>query len=202
MTARLCIFARTPELGRVKQRLAREIGDEAALAAHEALLHRAVLQHSAGSGSYRIELWLTNLAVPLPDWLQDSSFELHEQKGGDLGQRMLHTFESALAAGSACILVGSDCPDIDAAYVESAIEALTRADVVFGPAEDGGYGLVGMKRPIPEIFTESRWGDSQVLARALERAERAGVSVALLPEIYDVDELADWQRYQQDGSPG
>jgi rSAM/selenodomain-associated transferase 1 len=201
MTARLCIFARTPELGRVKQRLAREIGAEAALAAHEALLRR-IVEHSAGSERYRVELWLTNLAVPLPDWLKGCSLELHEQESGDLGQRMLSAVESALAAGSACILVGSDCPDIDATYVESAIEALTRADVVFGPAEDGGYGLVGMKRPIPEIFAESKWGDSRVLARALERAERAGVSVALLPEIYDVDELADWQRYQQDISTG
>ena len=90
-----------------------------------------------------------------------------------------------------------DCPDIDAAYVEAAIEALTESDVVFGPAEDGGYGLVGMKQPIAEIFAESQWGDPGVLERALERAERAGLAVALLPEIYDVDEVADWRRYQR-----
>ena len=199
MSARLCIFARTPELGRVKQRLAREIGAEAALAAHETLLRRAVERAAAGA-NFRSEVWLTNLAASLPDWLESHSLDLHEQKGTDLGQRMLHTFESALAASSACILIGSDCPDIDAAYVDSAIEALTRADVVFGPAEDGGCGLVGMKRPIPEIFAESKWGDAKVLERALERAAGAGVSVALLDEIYDVDELADWQRFQQDSS--
>ena len=199
MSVRLCVFARTPELGRVKQRLAREIGAEAALAAHEALLRRVVERAAAGT-NFRTEIWLTNLAAPLPDWLENRSLDLHEQKGTDLGQRMRHTFESALAASSACILIGSDCPDIDAAYVDSAIEALNRADVVFGPAEDGGYGLVGMKRLIPEIFAESSWGDAKVLERALERAERAGVSVALLAEIYDVDELADWQRYQEESS--
>ena len=196
MSACLCIFARTPELGRVKQRLARAVGQEAALAAHEELLRR-IVQQAGMSGSYRTELWLTNLGDPLPDWLGGYRMDLHEQEGGDLGQRMLHTLVSALATSSVCILAGSDCPDIDAAYVESAIDALTRSDVVFGPAEDGGYGLVGMKQPKAEIFAESQWGDAGVLERALERAAQAGLSVALLPELYDVDELSDWQRYQR-----
>lgn len=191
----LCIFARTPELGRVKKRLASALGDAGALAAHEELLG-GVLDRTAGTGGYRVEVWLTSLATALPDWLLQSHFSLHEQPAGDLGQRMQAIIEKALKTHRRCVLVGSDCPDIDAAYVEAAFQAIADQDVVFGPAEDGGYGLVGLSRPVPEVFAETRWGDSGVLPRALERAEKAGVKVHLLPTIYDVDELEDWQRYR------
>lgn len=192
----LCIFTRAPELGRVKQRLALTLGDAGALAAHEELLRRT-LDQTASPGTYRMEVWLTRLDISLPGWLQSGAFELREQGSGDLGQRMQETLAAALATSRRCVLIGSDCPDIDSAYVAAAFKALADADVVFGPAEDGGYGLVGLSRPVPELFAESRWGDEGVLRRALARLQGAGISAALLPEIYDVDELADWQRYER-----
>ena len=195
MNDRLLIFARTPELGRVKRRLAADIGEAGALAAHEELLER-VIRLTAGTGDYRVALWLTRTSGRLPVWLE--SLELHEQSEGDLGQRMQQAMSESLADGGASVLVGSDCPGIDAGYVAAAFTALKSADVVFGPAEDGGYGLVGMTRLVPEIFAELRWGDDGVLHRALERAAQVGASVELLTEIYDVDTLADWQRYQQE----
>jgi rSAM/selenodomain-associated transferase 1 len=192
---RLCIFARTPELGQVKQRLAASLGEAGALAAHEELL-RSTLDRTVGAGDYQVEVWLTSLAVPLPDWLCGYAFSLHEQRAGDLGQRMLSTLAAALESGDRCVLIGSDCPQIDGAYLASAFDALAEFDVVLGPAEDGGYGLVGMSQPAPAIFAESSWGDDGVLQRALERAEKAGISVSLCPEIYDVDEPVDWQRFK------
>lgn len=193
----LCIFARTPELGRVKKRLAVALGDAEALAAHEELLRRT-LERTIGLGDHRVEVWLTSLGAGLPGWLRNGAFALREQGSGDLGQRMQHAVSVALATSRACVLIGSDCPDIDSAYVALAFDALVDVDVVFGPAEDGGYGLIGLTRPVPEVFAESRWGDAGVLARALERLQGAGIAAALLPEVYDVDELEDWQRYQYD----
>ncbi len=191
----LCIFARTPELGRVKQRLAADLGEQAALAAHEELLRRTITR-TTGGDDYRVELWLTSLSVPLPDWLLDGPFSLHEQGQGDLGRRMQDVLTAALTHSSRCVLIGSDCPDIDRAYVASAFAALARSDVVLGPAEDGGYGLVGVKAPAPVLFAETQWGDAGVLDRALDRAAGAGQTVSLLAEIYDVDEPADWRRYR------
>lgn len=196
MSRCLCIFARTPALGRVKQRLAATIGEDEALAAHEVLL-RGAIERTAGAAGTQVELWLTSLTPPLPDWLEALSLPLREQGEGDLGQRMAKVLDAALASHERAVLIGSDCPDIDRNYVESAFSALADADVVFGPAEDGGYGLVGLRHPAAAVFAETRWGDAGVLARALGRAADAGLSVSLLPEIYDVDEEADWRRYQR-----
>lgn len=179
----------------MKRRLAAALGDRAALAAHEELL-RDVLDRTTSSDAYRVAVWLTNLAATLPDWLSEGAFTLHEQPAGDLGQRMRAIMERVLETHRRCVLIGSDCPDIDAAYVDTAFRSLVDHDVVLGPAEDGGYGLVGLSRPVPEIFAENRWGDRGVLQRTLERAEEAGATVRLLADIYDVDELADWQRYK------
>jgi rSAM/selenodomain-associated transferase 1 len=194
----LCIFARTPVLGQVKRRLAESLGDAAALAAHEELLE-GTLRRCLEGRSYRLELWLTDLSE-VPDWLSSPPFStkmtVRLQSKGDLGGRMWETLREGLNASPYCVLIGSDCPDIEAAYVRSAFEALAGADVVLGPAEDGGYGLIGLSRPVPELFQNMRWGDSGVRTRTLERAAHSGASVVCLPEIYDVDLLEDRQRYR------
>lgn len=193
----LCLFARTPRTGRVKRRLAAGIGIEGALAAHEELLRGAI--DRCFDGSHRQELWLTELE-DVPAWLNTSAQALHVelrgQSAGDLGDRMWDALRRGLRGSRRCVLFGSDCPDIDADYLAAAFEALEEADVVIGPAEDGGYGLIGLARPLPELFLDMRWGDAGVLARTLHRAARAGASVTLLPEIYDVDRLEDWRRYR------
>ena len=194
MRSVLCIFARTPELGRVKQRLAAELGDEGALAAHERLL-AGTIQRTVDDPRFTTELWLTRLQRNLPDWLRSDSAGLHQQPAGDLGQRMQQVMTQTLTHADRCVLIGSDCPDIDGDYVASAFSALAKVDVVFGPAEDGGYGLVGLTRLVPEVFAESSWGDAGVLERARHRLANAEVSVSLLPEIYDVDEPSDWRRF-------
>ena len=195
---RLCLFARTPRKGRVKRRLAADLGDAGALAAHEELLKGAIVR-CFGSAHDRQELWLTE-QKSLPDWLIEAQavarFEIRAQSPGDLGERMWHVLRKGLSESRYCILFGSDCPDIDADYVTAAFEALTRSDVVIGPAEDGGYGLIGLSRPLPELFLDMVWSDSGVLERTLERAAQADASVICLPQIYDVYWIADWRRYR------
>jgi len=194
----LCLFARTPERGRVKRRLAASLGEDGALAAHEELLG-GVLARCLEGRDYQVTLWLTDLAGA-PEWLTgvcgEAGVMLRQQGRGDLGARMQECLQTELAESRYCVLIGSDCPDIDATYVSAAFKALAAADVVFGPAEDGGYGLIGLSRPAPELFDGMRWGDDQVLSRSLERAERSDMSVVCLPEIYDVDRIEDWERYR------
>lgn len=213
---RLCVFARAPQAGRVKTRLARTLGEAAALAAHEDLVANTLSQVCARSGArsgaesravnssasdYESELWITGcLEQPLVQaWAARHSLTLRRQTGSDLGARMAAALRQCLHEGNVGLVIGTDCPDIDLAYVTSGFAALTRTDLVIGPAEDGGYGLIGATRQavdnLDAIFSGIAWSTPRVLAQTLERAESEQISVSLLKTIWDVDTAADWARY-------
>ena len=195
----LCVFARAPLAGGVKRRLAASIGDREALAAHVRLVGEAI-DRLAGSMLWRTELWL---AGPEPDalaaWPQCGNLARRAQQGDDLGARMHHALTATLHSAGRVVLVGTDCPQIDADYGAAAFDALEDADVVLGPAEDGGYGLVGARRRVRDrlapLFSDMPWGTDRVLGETLARCRRADLAVARLPLIWDVDDLEDWRRY-------
>jgi len=194
---RLCIFARAPIQGRVKSRLAAVAGQTLALAAHIELVE-GTLSRFSGSVDYEMELWIADdeEGDPIVErWVENYPVVLREQHGADLGQRMQYTLASNLTDGAVPILIGTDCPDIDHAYVSAAFEALEHCDVVLGPAEDGGYGLVGVKRDWPGLFTDVPWGTAEVLATTLVRARESDADVTLLKSVSDVDTIDDWHRY-------
>jgi uncharacterized protein len=192
----LCIFARAPVLARVKTRLAAALGDHAALAAHVTLVESSLdrLAHVEGLVT---ELWLDDAAHPAARrWSARWGLPLCQQAGSDLGERMNGALEACLARGAAGIVVGTDCPDIDAAYVTQAAAALNDHDLVLGPAEDGGYGLIGARRRVPEeVFAGIAWGTPAVLEQTLEQARAAALTVACLPTIWDVDDAGGWARF-------
>ena len=195
----LCIFARVPLPGRVKRRLAADLGEQGALQAHRHLVERT-LRRCVNPGSHASELWIAAGPADHPDvrsWLARYPLTLQRQTGADLGARMWRALAAGLNTGRHTIVVGADCPMLDVDYLRQAFNALESHDLVLGPAEDGGYGLVGLSRSLPEIFDEIPWGGREVLARTLARADKAGAGVRLLPQIYDVDCLADWERYQK-----
>jgi rSAM/selenodomain-associated transferase 1 len=194
---RLCIFARAPVRGRVKQRLAAELGDERALAVHIELVE-GTLMRCTGRAAWRTDLWIADGDAGDPlisDWCDRFNVTFKSQQGDDLGARMNHALTACVMEGAVPVLIGCDCPDIDALYVERAFSALDEADVVLGPAEDGGYGLMGIRRPAPSLFDEIPWGTDRVLERTLQRAAESGLVVELLAPIRDVDTVADWRRY-------
>jgi glycosyltransferase A (GT-A) superfamily protein (DUF2064 family) len=94
------------------------------------------------------------------------------------------------------LVIGTDCPEVSTALIETAFGRLDRADAVFGPAADGGYYLVGMKRPIRELFEAIPWGTAATLSTTLARARAAALEVALLDERRDIDTAEDWRRWQ------
>ncbi len=113
------------------------------------------------------------------------------QGDGDLGVRMRRLAGFGLAAARRVVLIGSDAPTLPAAFVARAFRMLRRYTVVLGPSLDGGYYLVGLRGPVPPIFSRMRWGDDRVLARTMRRLDRAHLPYALLPCWYDVDTAAD-----------
>jgi rSAM/selenodomain-associated transferase 1 len=178
------VFARAPQLGAVKRRLARDIGDRAALRFHRGTLTR-LARALAADRRFRTLLAVTpdragfRLPVPLPRIAQG---------GGDLGRRM-HRACGRFPRGRVAI-IGSDIPDAGPSDLVAAFRALGRADAAFGPAEDGGYWLVALspRRPA-RPFAHVRWSSEHALADTL--ANFRGRRVALLRRLHDVDTAAD-----------
>ncbi|SDY88323.1 TIGR04282 family arsenosugar biosynthesis glycosyltransferase [Hymenobacter psychrophilus] len=191
----LIIFARHPELGRVKTRLAAGIGNEAALEAYRALLAhtRAVVAPLAVHKT----AWLVgdNAPAAAADW---AGFEQRPQPAGDLGQKMQAAFAYDFARPvEAAVIIGTDCPGLTPGHLTAAFAALRTHDVVLGPAVDGGYYLLGMKRLHPEFFANKPWSTATVRAETLADAARLGLQVHLLPELQDLDTVDDLRAWQQ-----
>jgi len=183
----LLIFTRNPEPGKCKTRLAASIGDHAALK-----IYRFLLQHTA---SITQELRSAKRVCYFPSILENDIWDRRYyqkalQKGSNLGQRMEEAFEKGFADGySRIIIIGSDMYDLDQSALEKAFQKLKKADYVLGPASDGGYYLLGMKRLTPMVFKNKDWGSNSVLRDTLK--DLHGKTVELLPVKNDVDVLDD-----------
>ena len=188
---RVAVFVRAPELGKVKTRLARSLGEAAALEAYLELVEGTL--GALEEGAFDCELWFDGPQNDhLRQWRSEHVLSAFKQPETDLGGRML----AAVAAG-AKVVVGSDVPALDAAYVEEALATLARADAVLGPVEDGGYCLIGMKEPHPELFRSIEWSTNTVVEQTLSRAAAAGLDIALLDTLWDVDDYADYVRWRK-----
>ena len=199
---RLIVFARLPVLGRVKTRLAAAVGPGRALDAHRRLLAATLRCARAARVQHREFRYDAGDAAPgpqarlsLPGRLASAGWAVAAQRGADLGARMDEALGSALARGGHAVLVGSDCPVLTAADLADAFDALERADAVFMPAEDGGYALVGLARPLPVLFDAMPWGTSDVMALTRDRMRDANLRVATLRTVWDVDVEADLARW-------
>ncbi len=188
----LVVFARYPVPGRVKTRLAARIGPEAAARLYEAFVRDLAARFSASPFAVR---W----AVAPPDPGFAAHFGLapeacREQLGEDLGARMLQAFRSELGGGPApVVLVGSDLPQLSATRVVEAFSHLGSADVVLGPACDGGYYLIAMREP-HDLFSGIAWSTASVCGATEARAASLGLSVVRLEADFDVDESDDLDR--------
>lgn len=188
----LIVFARVPLAGRVKTRLAARIGDDAAARLYDAFVRDLVGRFSAAPFAVR---WAV---APPADGFCDRfglpADRCREQVGGDLGERMRRGLEDALAAGAGrCVLVGSDTPHLGVERVVEAFDRLADADLVVGPASDGGYYLIGMKEP-HDVFSGVSWSTPSVLAETEARSRRLGLSLARIADDFDVDEWDDLLR--------
>ena len=183
----LIIFVRNLVLGKVKTRLAADIGNEKALQVYEHLLEHT---HSITKN-----LAVTKLVYYADDINEDdlwNGFEKRLQQGNDLGERMQDTFKHLFNEGySKVCIIGSDCYELNNNIIETAFEKLDNADVVIGPVMDGGYYLLGCNKLIPEFFINKAWSTETVFADTLKDASALKLSIQQLPVLNDIDDEKD-----------
>src|SRR6266568_2684643 len=193
MTRGLIIFAREPVPGRVKSRLAADVGDQAAAELYESML-QDVLGTSRQLSDVETAVFWACEEESLTLLAEKYRCRSRRQITGNLGQRMQAALEDEFASGSdICCIIGSDAPDLPLSYIREAYQLLDRqqTDVVFGPSRDGGYYLLGLRQVWPRLFMGIPWSSSAVLDRSLAAARDSGLTATLLPEWQDIDTLED-----------
>lgn len=191
-TDALIIFTRNPEIGKVKTRLAKIIGDEKALTVYnDLLLHTR--NETQAIDCDKFVFYDTNIIEE--DIWSPEFYQKKLQSEGDLGQRMYQAFESLFKMGyQNCIIVGSDLFDLKSIIIETAFKKLLNHDVVIGPAEDGGYYLLGLKKGNPAVFKNKDWGTDSVFAATMSDFKHQKVGV--LDILNDIDTFEDLERSQ------
>ena len=184
-------FTKSPDPEPVKTRLASVLSRD-----QRRELHCALTEWVCGqlqSPFCQHELWVAgNLAHPFIQSIPKRyRLVLCQQRGQDLGERMAEAVKQGLQSYGQVIIIGSDCPFIDLDYLEKAIQQLHQHDVVVGPATDGGYVLLGMKRFNPLLFSDIPWGSAMVLAATLTAINHSAETVHLLRPLTDIDRPDD-----------
>ena len=203
---RVVVLAKAPIRGFVKTRLASVVGEDAALAVHRRLTSHvlAELEMAVDLGAVRggleAEIRVTpDDAAPLARTWVPASIRITPQGTGDLGDRMRRAFDEAFAEGASfVVVVGTDCPGFTRRHPADAFAALGQADVVIGPATDGGFWLLGARAPTPELFRDVPWSTHAVLETTQRLARASGRTVALLETLSDIDTIEDLDRLRRD----
>lgn len=191
---RIVVFAKAPLAGFAKTRLIPALGQLGAADLAQRLLEHT-LQEALTSRVGAVELCVTpsvtnrvwqNMLLPVGIYLTD-------QGEGDLGERMARAAERVIAAGEVVLLMGTDCPQLDAARLQKAAQALQCSEATLIPAFDGGYVLLGLTRFDSSVFTGIAWSTDAVLNNTLNRLKQLGWGVKVLPTLHDVDEPSDLQ---------
>ena len=189
MSKALLIFVKNAIRGQVKTRLAATVGDELAMHVYQQLLeHTRKVSQVVDVDKY---VYYADFIAKEDTW-SNSHFQKRVQKGNDLGDRMQHAFSCAFENGyEHVIIIGSDCPGIDEKILEVAFSYLKNYDVVIGPANDGGYYLLGMKKFYPQLFNNIAWSTTAVLNQTIAKCRELGIMYTALPLLHDVDEEKD-----------
>ena len=187
----LLIFTRNPELGKAKTRLAKTVGNETALAIYKFLLDKTkdvTANLSCDKAVYY------SVKIRDNDIWDKETYQKHQQKGDDLGIRMQNAFQNSYDKNyDKVLIIGSDLYDLTPEVIEDAFTKLNTNDVVIGPAEDGGYYLLGMKKLQPSIFLNKEWGTPSVRKDTLSDLQK--VTVHLLEELNDIDVFEDIENH-------
>ena len=180
----------------MKTRLAIELGDGAALAAYRSLAERVIADVQTSEAFSPVVCFTPRESEQaMRIWLGPSA-RLRAQCDGGLGERMAGAIAEAVEHGAdRVVVIGTDCPDVNASVVEHAFEQLDDADVVLGPATDGGYYLIGMSALHASLFAHIPWSTADTLRVTLDRARESRLSIALLEERNDIDTADDWRHW-------
>jgi rSAM/selenodomain-associated transferase 1 len=191
MVRGLIIFMKNPEPGKVKTRLAKSIGEKAALEIYTRLLqYTKAVTSTVNASRY---LFYSSRVDEQDDW-DPSVYEKRVQSGFDLGERMANAFSTVLKEVDQAVIIGSDCLELTASIIDKAFSALKRKDAVIGPARDGGYYLLGIKQFHPELFASKQWSTGTVYKDTVADLHALGLSYTELPVLSDIDDIDDLKR--------
>ena len=190
MQKALIVFVRNPELGKVKTRLAKGIGDVQALQVYNRLLkktHEVIKDIDAHKFVFYAD------GIKTHDLWENDLFYKAQQTGHDLGERMYNAFAYLFDKGySKVLIIGSDCPALETKIVEDAFLNLNTSEVVIGPTFDGGYYLLGLKEPISCFFENKQWSTETVYQDTIQNIAALDLSHVVLPPLSDIDTMEDW----------
>ncbi|WP_297337419.1 TIGR04282 family arsenosugar biosynthesis glycosyltransferase [Algoriphagus sp.] len=187
----IIIFQKNAELGKVKTRLAKDLGDQTALAIYGQLC--AYTHSVCKQVSVEKYLYFSNF-IP-QESSPDSSYRFRLQRGKELGERMSNAFYDLFQSDfEKVLIIGTDCPEITPDLLSEAFARLDRSEVVMGPAEDGGYYLLGMREFFPQLFQQMEWSTSEVAIQTKKRLETGKISYELLPLLTDIDTIEDLEK--------
>lgn len=185
---------RIPEYGKVKKRLAIQIGTDEAFKAYTAMLY-GTIENLSKLTDIDIYGFYDGIVSTQQDILK--KFQNMLQKGKDLGERMLNAVHQLFEMGyEKVVLIGADSPDLPIDYINDAFIKLDTYELVIGPTEDGGYYLIGMNKPLDIIFKNIQWGSSTVIKDTVSIAEKEGIEYFLLPQWYDIDDVEGLRKWQ------
>ena len=186
----LIIFIKNPVKGKVKTRLAKTTGEEKALEIYTRLLEHT--KHTALEVDAVRYLYYDRFVDNEDEW-SDDEFTKLLQAEGDLGNRMSDAFQSILEKHNKVVIIGSDCPSIDATLLRKAFDLLNTHDCVIGPSFDGGYYLLGLKQMLPDLFADISWSTPEVFGQTTSRIKEAGLSFRALKMLRDIDTEEDYK---------
>lgn len=193
---KIMVFVKAPVPGRVKTRLCPPLSPTQAATLYIAFA-KDTLEAARSAANSQVDVFYDSSA-DFPDlgWLEPvPPLPFSPQKGDDLGMRLDLAFDGTFSRGTGkAVAIGSDTPHIEPAAIERAFSLLDRADVVLGPAADGGYHLIGLKEPCSFLFQGISWSTASVLRQTLERAKQRGLRTAMLPALFDVDTISDLRK--------
>jgi rSAM/selenodomain-associated transferase 1 len=184
----ICIFAKPPRAGKAKTRLMPEIGPAAAASIANALLQDVIVAATQIRGAHVVlsatEAFQIEGAGALPVWLQPE---------GDLGRRLEQTLQRALSQSNFAVAVGADTPGLTASMLEEALESLRENEAVLGPAADGGYYLIGVRRCPNGLLRDIHWSQPTTLAQTIAQCRRFRINYSLARPWFDLDRASDLQ---------
>ncbi|WCL50290.1 TIGR04282 family arsenosugar biosynthesis glycosyltransferase [Leptospira sp. GIMC2001] len=196
----LIVFAKHPQLGKVKTRLAVDLGEDQALSIYLQLLQYT---KDLAKSNYWNTYWFWDEKID-NNYSLPNNFQVRFQSKGNLGARMSSAFEEIfnletriISSHSKICIIGSDCPDLSPKIVLSAFEFLDKSDFVIGPSRDGGYYLLGMREFSETIFQSIDWSTDKVLDQTIERIASMGKTYKLLEMLIDIDTAKDWQEFSK-----
>lgn len=181
----IILFVRHPEKGRVKTRLARDIGDDRALEIYKQLLdHTQAITKELDCDRF---VFYADAIVANDIW-EGNDYRKRVQAGDTLGERMKNAFSEVFNSGyQKVVIIGSDCPQLSSAAISDAFKTLDTTDVVIGPATDGGYYLLALNYMITAVFENKQWSTDTVLTDTVADLEKLAVTYSLAPVLRDID---------------